>query len=192
MLARLRALAVESAAGATGDATEGRVRLAEELAQVPLYAVLSPLERLFAYPERRVKMAVLAALRSLFFKRSLATIAAATRDADPGIADEAGRSLKEMVFPHAFDPLARIVRESANLNARFAALQALAKIETPAAAEFLVGVLEHGSPTDRGAARKALHDSASRAFTEVARAAYPTAAGELRSALHEVLAVRGG
>jgi tetratricopeptide (TPR) repeat protein len=192
MLARLRALVVEATEGASADAIGGRVKLAEELAQVPLYAVLSPLERLFARPERQVKMAVLAALRALFFKRSLATITAATRDPDPGVADEAGRSLREMVFPHAFDPLARVVRESANMHARFAALQALAKIETPAAAEFLVGVLEHGSPADRSAARKALHDSASRAFMDVARAAYPTATGELRSALHEVLAVRGG
>ena len=192
MIARLTALAAEKDDGATLTAVQGRVKLAEELAQVPLFVVLSPLERLFTRPERAVKLAVLVALKSLFFKRSLATVVAATRDPDPAVARQAGESLKEMVFPHAFDPLARLERESDDPNARFSALTALAQIETPAAAEVLLGVIDHGSPTDREAVRKLLQEKASRAFLDLARNMYRTAPEDLQRVLRDVLAKRGG
>ena len=187
MLARITALVAEKDESGSQKAIAARVELAEELSQVPLFAVLSPLEKLFARPERAVKLAVLVALKTLFFKRSLATVTAATGDADAPVASQAGESLKGMIFPHAFDPLARVVRESTNLNARFAALTALAQIETPAAAEFLLGVLEHGSPTDRGAVRKALQDKSSKAFLDAARVAFRAAPPELERVLREVL-----
>jgi hypothetical protein len=191
MLARLRALRIEGDESGTPQVVEARVRLVEELAQVPLYAVLSPLEKLLARPEKQVRLAALGALKSLFFKRSLAAVAAATRDPDTAIADEAGRSLKDMVFPHALDPLARIVRDSTNMNARWAALQALSRIETAAAAELLLGILEHGAPADRSVVRKALRETASRAFVELARTKAPSARGDLQAALREILASRG-
>ena len=117
---------------------------------------------------------------------------AATRDPDPAVARQAGESLKEMVFPHAFDPLARLVRESDDPNARFSALTALAQIETPAAAEVLLGVIDHGSPTDREAVRKLLQEKASRAFLDLARNMYRTAPEDLQRVLRDVLAKRGG
>jgi HEAT repeat protein len=95
------------------------------------------------------------------------------------------------VFPHAFDPLARIVRESRVDSVRAAALHALARIDTPAAAEFLLGVLEHGGPVDRAAALDALRRSASRAFLEVSRGALRTGSPELQAALRDVLKARG-
>ncbi|MDP9151235.1 MAG: HEAT repeat domain-containing protein, partial [Myxococcota bacterium] len=62
LLARLTALDVEANEhDSSPSATSARVRLAEQLAQLQLYAVLSPLERLFECPERRVKIAVLQA-----------------------------------------------------------------------------------------------------------------------------------
>ncbi len=191
MIARLTALGTERDESGSQVAIEGRARLAGELAQVPLFVVLSPLERLFARPERAVKLAVLVALKSLFFKRSLTTVVAATREPDPVVAQQAGESLKDMVFPHAFDPLARVVRESNQANARVCALTALAQIETPAAAELLLGVLEHGAPTDRDAVRRVLHGKASRAFLELARNTVRTAPAPLQQLLREALGAHG-
>jgi HEAT repeat protein len=191
MIARLTALGTERDESGSQVAIEGRARLAGELAQVPLFVVLSPLERLFARPERAVKLAVLVALKSLFFKRSLTTVVAATREPDPVVAQQAGESLKDMIFPHAFDPLARVVRESNQANARVCALTALAQIETPAAAELLLGVLEHGAPTDRDAVRRVLHGKASRAFLELARNTVRTAPAPLQQLLREALGAHG-
>jgi hypothetical protein len=192
MLARLRALAVPDDAPPSPRMTEGRVKLAEELGQLALYAVLSPMERLFERPERAVKLAVLAAMQSLHFKRTFVTLAAGLRDPDEQIVAQAGRSVQELVFPHAFDPLARIVRESRVDAVRASALQAIARIDTPAAAEFLLGVLEHGGPVDRGAALEALRRSASRAFLEAARGAARTGSPELQGVLRDLLKIRGG
>jgi tetratricopeptide (TPR) repeat protein len=198
MLARLTALGVEGAPGSDGAredllpqtvaATEKRVLLAEELAQLPLYAVLSPLEKLAARPEREVRLAVLTALQSLHFKRSFVTVTASLRDLDPMVVKRAARTLEELVFAHAFDPLSRVVRESQSDEVRTSALRALAKIDTPAAAEFLLGVIEHGSPADRGAAIGALRGSTSkRTFVELARGAMAGGTPELRAVLREVV-----
>jgi hypothetical protein len=188
MLARLTALGVEGAAGDGVATLERRVALAKELAELPIYAVLSPLEKLAALPDRAVKIAVLNALQSLHFKRSFVTVTAALRDGDPAVAGQAARTLEELVFAHAFDPLARVVRESPNEKARASALKALAKIDTPAAAEFLLGVIEHGAPVDRGAAVAALRGSTSkRVFVELARGAMRGAAPEVQGVLRDLV-----
>jgi HEAT repeat protein len=150
--------------------------------------VLAPLEKLAARPEREVRIAVLAALQRLYFKRSFVTVTAALRDPDPAVVAQAARTLSELVFDHAFDPLARVVRESPNEAVRASALKAIAKINTPAAAEFLLGVLEHGAPADRGAAIDALKVSTSkRVFLELAREALRSATPEMRNVLRDVV-----
>jgi len=205
MLARLTAFAVEprpadgSAAGAASrtpdDASQAttaiRVRLCEQLAQLGLYGVLSPLEKLFTRPERPVRVAVLAAMQMLFFKRSFVTVRAALRDSDAAVVEQAERATEALTFPHAFDPLSRIVRESARPQARASALRALAKVDTPEAAEFLLGVLEHGAPQDRVATLEGLKRSRAARFIEVARAAMPTATPEVQGALKDILRTRG-
>jgi tetratricopeptide (TPR) repeat protein len=188
MLARLTALDAEGSAGDTVAAAEKRVHLARDLAELPIYGVLSPLERLATLPERAVKIAVLTALQSLHFKRSFVTVTAALRDPDPAVATQAGKTLEELVFVHAFDPLARVVRESPSERARASALKALAKIDTPAAAEFLLGVIEHGAPADRTAAAVALKASTSkRAFVELARTAMRAAGPEVQGVLRDMV-----
>jgi tetratricopeptide (TPR) repeat protein len=188
MLARLTALEVESGAIASETAaTEARVALARALSELPLYAVLSPLEALAARPERAVRLAVLNALQSLHFKRSFVTVTSSLRDPDPAVVTQGARTLEELVFPHAFDPLARVVRESSSEKVRASALRALARVDTPAAAEFLLGVLEHGAPTDRAAALSALKKQSSKAFVEMARGAFRSATPEMQGALREVI-----
>lgn len=192
MLARLTAFAVEARPEDTSaPTTNGRIRLADQLAQLQLYAVLSPLEKLFDRHERPVRLAVLAAMQQLFFKRSFITVRAGLRDEDPTIVDQAAKAVESLYFPHAFDPLSRIVRESTHPHVRAAALRALARVDTLEAAEFLFGVLEHGAPVDRKAALEGLKRARGARFVELARSAMSSAPPELQGALREVLRVRG-
>ena len=192
MLARLTAFAVEGRPDdASGPATNARVRLADQLAQLQLYAVLSPLEKLFQRPERPVKVAVLAAMQQLFFKRSFVTVRAGLRDPDPAVVDQAAKAVESLYFQHAFDPLSRIVRESSQAAVRASALRALARVDTMEAAEFLLGVLEHGAPADRTAALEGLKRSRGARFIELARSAMHATTAEVQSVLRDVLRARG-
>jgi tetratricopeptide (TPR) repeat protein len=192
LLARLTAFAVEARPDdASPTATSTRVRLAEQLAQLQLYAVLSPLERLFQRPERSVRIAVLSAMQTLFFKRTFLTVRAGLRDTDRGVVEQASKAVESLYFQHAFDPLARIVRESQDPGVRASALRALARVDTVEAAEFLLGVLDHGAPADRAAAMNGLKSSRGSRFLDLARASLSTSAPELQGALREVLRARG-
>jgi tetratricopeptide (TPR) repeat protein len=192
MLARLTAFVVEARPDdASPTLTATRVRLCEQLAQLGLYGVLSPLERLFVRPERPVRVAVLGAMQMLFFKRSFVTVRTALRDLDTDVIEQAERATEALTFPHAFDPLSRIVRESSRAATRASALRALAKVDTPEAAEFLLGVLEHGAPNDRVATLEGLKRSRAARFIELARAALPTASPDVQGALRDVLRTRG-
>jgi hypothetical protein len=192
MLARLTAFAVESRPEDVSQAaTASRVRLCEQLAQLGLYGVLSPLEKLFLRPERPVRVAVLGAMQMLFFKRSFITVRSALRDADSAVIEQGERATEALTFPHAFDPLSRIVRESAGAKTRAAALRALAKVDTTEAAEFLLGILEHGAPQDRVATLEGLKRSRAARFVELARTVLPGATPDVQTALREVLRTRG-
>lgn len=193
LVARFTAFAVEDPKLDDGGpaVTQARVRLADELSHLQLYAVLSPLEKLFARPEREVKIAVLSAVKTLFFKRSFVTVRAALHDPDSVVVDRACAAVESLVFQHAFDPLSRIVRESANPRVRASGLRALARIDTAECAEFLLGVVVHGSPADRKAATAALKDARGAHFGEVARAAFADAPAEAQPALRDLLRVRG-
>ncbi len=192
MLARLTAFAVEGRPDdASAPAINARVRLADQLAQLQLYAVLSPLEKLFQRPERAVKVAVLAAMQQLFFKRSFVTVRAGLRDSDAAVVDQAAKAVESLYFQHAFDPLSRIVRESSQPNVRASALRALARVDTMEAAEFLLGQLEHGAPADRTAALEGLKRSRGARFIELARSAMHTTTPEVQAVLRDVLRSRG-
>jgi hypothetical protein len=195
LLARLTSFAVEgrpaTAPGQDAPLVVARVRLAEQLAQLQLYAVLSPLEKLFERPERPVKTAVLTAMQTLFFKRSFITVRAGLRDPDPAVVEQAARAVEALYFQHAFDPLSRIVRESPQPGVRGAALRALARVDTLEAAEFLLGILEHGAPVDRVAALEGLKRSRGARFVEIAKQNFRASAPEVQNALREVLRARG-
>jgi hypothetical protein len=189
--ARLTALEVEDIPDdASPAATSARVRVAEQLAQLSLYVVLSPLEKLFARPERPVRVAVVAALQTLLYKRTFITVRAALRDHDPAVVDRATRAVASLYFPHAFDPLARIVRESPQPAVRAAALGALANVDSVEAAEFLIGVLEHGAPVDRDAAFDALKKAKGGRFIDAARGAMPATTPEVARMLDELVRTR--
>lgn len=196
MLARLTALAYEAQieAGAAGDPASVAnlgVALADQLAQVELYSILSPLEHLFRRRETQVRAAVARALSRCLYKRSFITLREALADPEPAVHGEAARSLGELHFAHAFDPLARIYRESHDPAARAAALRALARVDTHEAAEFVLSVLEHDDDTSRAAAVDGLKRARGLKFLDLARGALPRLGGSAAGAVREVLQARG-
>jgi tetratricopeptide (TPR) repeat protein len=211
MLARLSALAVEASIQASPPAgpsppaapspqasapapraagPEAWVRLAEQLAQVELYTILSPLEHLFHRPEPEVRAGVVRALSRFLYKRTFITLREALADPDGNIVQEAAKALEELRFPHAFDPLARIYRESQSAMVRASAVRALAKIDTFEAAELLLGILQHDGTQERTAAVEALKRARGLRFVDLAREQVKQLAGPARAAVRDVLQSR--
>ncbi len=166
------------------------VRLADLLARMQSYVVLSPLERLWQSPHRAVRLAVLSGLQHLLFKRSFATVRAALLDADPEIVDRAAKTIESLDFAHAFEPLSRLLRESSSPGARSSAITALAHIDTSEAAELLLGVLEHGSPRDREAAARSLREAQRPSFVTLAESRLTSGSPAMQAVLRQILGDR--
>jgi HEAT repeat protein len=131
-------------------------KIAELLGELQSYAALSPLEKLYESPEPAIRVAAVKALRYLYFKRSFVIVRKALADADPGVREAALTAIGGLHFPHAFNPLARIYRESNDPRVRAKALESIGKIQTVEAGEFLVMVLRQESGPLREAAQQAL------------------------------------
>jgi hypothetical protein len=136
--------------------SETLVDVAEKLGELQSYAALSPLERLYQSQDAAVRYAAVKALRFLYFKRSFVIVRKALQDADAKVREAALIAIGGLHFPHAFNPLARIYRESTDPRIRAAALQSIGKIQTVEAGEFLVMVLRQESGDLRAAAVNAL------------------------------------
>jgi len=103
-----------------------------------------------------IRRAAVRALRFLYFKRSFVIVRKALADSDAQVREAALVAIAGLHFPHAFNPLARIYRESIDPRVRTAALQSIGKIQTVEAGEFLVMVLRQETGTLREAAYAAL------------------------------------
>ena len=136
--------------------TETLVTVAELLGELQSYAALSPLEKLFASGDATIRRAAVRALRFLYFKRSFVIVRKALADSDAQVREAALVAIGGLHFPHAFNPLARIYRESNDPRVRTAALQSIGKIQTVEAGEFLVMVLRQEGGNLRDAATQAL------------------------------------
>jgi HEAT repeat protein len=135
--------------------TETLVNVAELLGELQSYAALSPLEKLFTAQDPVIRRAAVKALRFLYFKRSFVIVRKALADSDAQVREAALTAIGGLHFPHAFNPLARIYRESNNPHVRVASLQSIGKIQTVEAGEFLVMVLRQ----ETGDLRNAAYDS---------------------------------
>ncbi len=199
MLARLSALALEALMRGSpqlgppdpSQVVAAHVALAEHLSQVELYAVLSCLEQMFRRPEQPVRIAVVRALSRFLYKRTFITLRGALIDPDAQVAEDAARALEELRFPHAFDPLARIYRESSSPVARASALRALAKIDTQEAAELLLSVIEHDGMEARSVAVEALKRGRGSKFLDLARAELARLPAGPQEAIQAVFQARG-
>jgi tetratricopeptide (TPR) repeat protein len=139
-----------------GDDQVVAAKIAELLGELQSYAALSPLEKLYESPEPAIRVAAVKALRYLYFKRSFVIVRKALADADAGVREAALTAIGGLHFPHAFNPLARIYRESNDPRVRAKALESIGKIQTVEAGEFLVMVLRQESGPLRDAAQSAL------------------------------------
>jgi hypothetical protein len=151
----LLTLADAQARNAAGE-TETLVHVAELLGELQSYAALSPLEKLYASNDPVIRRAAVKALRFLYFKRSFVIVRKALGDPDAQVREAALTAIGGLHFPHAFNPLARIYRESNDGRVREAALASIGKIQTVEAGEFLVMVLRQEADRLRDAAYAAL------------------------------------
>ena len=131
-------------------------KVAELLGELQSYAALSPLEKLYESPEPAIRVAAVKALRFLYFKRSFVIVRKALADQDSAVREAALTAIGGLHFPHAFNPLARIYRESTDPRVRTKALESIGRIQTVEAGEFLVMVLRQESGPLRDAAHAAL------------------------------------
>jgi hypothetical protein len=158
---RRRALVVlltlaDAQARKAASETETLVHVSELLGELQSYAALSPLEKLFGSGDAVIRRSAVRALRFLFFKRSFVIVRKALADGDAQVREGALVAISGLHFPHAFNPLARIYRESNDPRVRGAALQSIGKIQTVEAGEFLVMVLRQETGNLREAAYTAL------------------------------------
>jgi tetratricopeptide (TPR) repeat protein len=135
---------------------ETLVHVGELLGELQSYAALSPLEKLFASGDAVIRRSAVRALRYLYFKRSFVIVRKALTDPDAQVREAALVAIAGLHFPHAFNPLARIYRETSDPRVRAAALQSIGKIQTVEAGEFLVMVLRQETGGLREAAYAAL------------------------------------
>jgi len=189
MLARLQALHIESIEGPAPS--HALVRLAELLGQVELYSILSPLERLYESGVSELRLAVVAALERFMYKRTFVTVRATLNDKDAAVRKRAHATLEALRFPHAFDPLARIFRESDDRGARVSALRAIARIDTNEAAELMLDVFQHEGNAERTAASEALKRARGSIFLDVARTAILSVNDDVKNQLREIFHARG-
>jgi hypothetical protein len=158
---RRRALVVlltlaDAQARRAADETDTLVSVAELLGELQSYAALSPLEKLYAAGDPIIRRAAVRALRFLYFKRSFVIVRKALADPDAQVREAAITAIGGLHFPHAFNPLARIYRESNDQRVRTASLTSIGKIQTVEAGEFLVMVLRQEAGNLREAAYQAL------------------------------------
>jgi HEAT repeat protein len=83
------------------------------------------------------------------------------------------------------------VREASSSRVRASAIKALSRVDTKEAAEFLMGILEHGAPRDREAAIRSLTErGGGMTFVELAKEQLASSPPLLQNALREILAAR--
>jgi HEAT repeat protein len=157
LLAFLELKSRPSAPGAPADLDPiGLGAIIQALGAMQAYPVLRPLERYWEHPHEEVRRSVMRATHRLFFKRTYELIKRGLKDPATTVADAALEAMAHLNFPHAFDPLIRIFRESEESRIREAALETIGHITTLEAGEFLIEVLRYETEPLREHARRLL------------------------------------
>jgi hypothetical protein len=186
MLARLTPLMAPNA-----DHPEALAQLADKLGQVQVYSVLAPLEHLFDRGPAHVRVAVLRAAKNLYFKRTFVVINRGVADTDAEVRPPVLAAIQGLHFPHAFDPLSRLHRDSADPDVQKSALQSIGKIQSPEAVEYLIGVAAHGTGDGRALARDLLLRSDYSETNRALVAAIEHESGEIQRVLIQIRRQRG-
>ncbi|RLB51212.1 MAG: hypothetical protein DRJ42_17265 [Deltaproteobacteria bacterium] len=167
------------------------VGVAAQLGRVEIYASLSALEALYGHEDGRVREAVLRAVRQLFFKRSFVLVMRGLEDEDEEVKKRALSAVAALHFGHAFDPLARIYRESGDATVRRTALESIGKIPNVEAAEMLIDVLRHGDKAERELASRLLAGADHPEVGNLLRRAALHETGAAREGMDQILRMRG-
>ena len=116
----------------------------------------APADRDGEKKEGTVKARAVKAAKTLYFKRTFVVINKGVADREPNVRRMAQDAIAALHFPHAFDPLSRLHRDSVDADVRRAALQSIGRIQSLEAVEYLVGVVTHGTGDERILARDLL------------------------------------
>lgn len=176
--------------GERSPSPETLEHLATHLGRVEIYASLAPLEHMVDHDSERVRAAVLRAVRKLFFKRSFVLVMRGLKDDDDAVKREALAAVSALHFPHSFDPLARIYRESADPEVRRTALESIGKIQSIDAAEMLIDVLRHGDRAERDVVQKLLARADHPEVGNLLRRAAANETGAAKQAMEQILQLR--
>jgi hypothetical protein len=179
-------LAVLTAARGDGDRSHADYVVCNCLGVVGLYRSLPALERFYQTGEPSVRRAAVEALGQHALKRSFVTLEKAIQDRDSEVRKAAIRQMNHLRFEHAFEPLARIYRQSDHAPARLAALGAIGHIDLDEAVDLLLEVMKHGNDKERRRAIQAATKSRSNRLLERAQSLGPGAPPRLREALRAV------
>lgn len=166
------------------------VGLAARLGKMEIYAALAPLEHLYKHTDGAVRVATMKATRQLFFKRSFILVAQGLKDEEPKVRGESLEAIQSFHFAHAYDPLQRIYRESANAHVRRAALSSIGKVPTVEAAEMLISVLRQGDADERTLCRELLAKADHPEVDNLLRRAAAEETGPLKQVLDRILRSR--
>lgn len=139
-----------------GRGSQRDVETARLLGRTEIYAALAPLERMSTHPDPSVRVAVMQAASSLYFKRTFRILKQGVRDANAQVRKEAIQTVSQLYFPHALDPLQQIFEETDDASVRRAALTSIGQIDTPDATKLLSEIVRHGSAVERSDAQKFL------------------------------------
>jgi tetratricopeptide (TPR) repeat protein len=167
-----------------------QAQVAEKLGAVQLYAVLAPLEHLYERGRNDVKVSVLRAGKTLFFKRTFGFIMKGVADPDPQVRRAAMDAIGSLHFPHAFDPLSRLHRDSADPQVRHAALGSIGRIPSLEAVEYLIATLGHATGEERQKALELLIRNDAPEASVALKAALTDAPPELSALIDHILRAR--
>jgi len=185
----LRALLLCGAPDFSIENVQAASELALTLGQGAVYAMLSPLERLYDNPAPEVRAAVLRGVGFIFLPRIYGLIRKGLADPAPLVVNEALRVLRELHFVDGIEPTTRIFRESTDERVRLAALEGIAGNRRPGAALVLVEAVRQETGSIRAAAEALLARFSGDEMVALIRQARDAEIGDRREILDRVLRV---
>jgi hypothetical protein len=173
--------------GFAAGTPRGAATLAAQLGTVQAYEVLRPLEKLYENPADEVRAAVMRGLTLIYCPRTFNLIRAGLADPGVGVADEALKTLRELGFLDGLRSLIQIFRESPDERVRLAALESIARIETPGAVLVLLDAVRQESGAVRAAAEERLGNAVGEWVPTLVRQARDVEVGDRKDTLERIL-----
>ena len=185
--AALRALLVTADEDFSLSKASLSAELALALGELMVYEALSPIEDLANHPAALVRAAAAAAAGRTPHRRSFGIVRRALTDTDATVRREALQALRALHFRDAFASLARLFRESADAEARLAALDAIGRIDALEAGLFLLDVVRQGPGATGETALRCLRGRQTPGLARMIHHAAMVENGPVRTALESLL-----